>query len=97
MSQHPTTPCHAHPAAPTHLSQVSLYGFTPYRGVPGERFRYRYFDAQEASLGVHSFDLALEAIELLAEQVPLRVVRAEEGGGGGAGAGVRGEGGGLMR
>lgn len=57
--------------------QVSLYGFTPYRGLPGER--YRYFDAQEASLGVHSFDLALEAIELLAQQLPLRVVRPPHG------------------
>lgn len=58
--------------------QVSLYGFTPFRGLPGER--YRYFDAQEASLRVHSFDLAMEAIDLLAEQLPLRVVRPGGGG-----------------
>jgi len=45
--------------------EINLYGFQPYTGKRGER--YHYFDKVVGLTKVHSFDLAIDIFELLAD------------------------------
>ena len=56
--------------------QVDVYGFSPYTGAPGER--YHYFDDAAAATATHSFSLAWQILQRLAQVEPVRIVARPE-------------------